>query len=281
MKRLQRRLSYSNIVATLALFVALGGASYAAVRLPENSVGTAQIRNGAVSRSKLKAGVINTKKLADGAVVGAKVNASTLGTVPNAAFAATAQNATTAANAQHAAAADRAAQATAADFAGEAEYAEFLGERELPAGAFGARVLVGRTDIPATTTDQEWWIPVSGIGEPKHSEKEAEEMIATGGYPVEPLFTRGFSIFTWTGPGEGGEADVRVSLHDYFHEKPVGGWNISVVRLDASSASTGLGPGIEMPTLSPLLAYKVVEKPNGEEIPALGLQTALFISPSP
>ena len=37
------RLSYVNVVATLALFIALGGASYAAVELPANSVGVRQI----------------------------------------------------------------------------------------------------------------------------------------------------------------------------------------------------------------------------------------------
>ena len=43
------RLSYANVVATLALFVSLGGASYAAVALPTNSVGPRQLRSGAVT----------------------------------------------------------------------------------------------------------------------------------------------------------------------------------------------------------------------------------------
>jgi hypothetical protein len=43
----------SNIVAYLALFVALGGTSYAALSLPANSVGTKQLRNGAVTPAKL------------------------------------------------------------------------------------------------------------------------------------------------------------------------------------------------------------------------------------
>jgi hypothetical protein len=37
------------VISLIALFVALGGASYAAVSLPSNSVGTAQIRNNAVN----------------------------------------------------------------------------------------------------------------------------------------------------------------------------------------------------------------------------------------
>ncbi len=52
---LRKRLSYANVVATLALFIALGGASYAAWRLPAGSVGTSQIRNHAVTLIKLGA----------------------------------------------------------------------------------------------------------------------------------------------------------------------------------------------------------------------------------
>lgn len=48
------RLSYSNVVATLALFVALGGTSYAAVKLPKNSVGSTQLRANAVTGAKVK-----------------------------------------------------------------------------------------------------------------------------------------------------------------------------------------------------------------------------------
>ena len=46
-------LTYANAVATLALFIALGGASYAAARLPANSVGTKQIKRDAVTPAKL------------------------------------------------------------------------------------------------------------------------------------------------------------------------------------------------------------------------------------
>ena len=44
------------VVALLALFVALSGASYAAVSLPRNSVGSKQIRNNAVVSSKVRNG---------------------------------------------------------------------------------------------------------------------------------------------------------------------------------------------------------------------------------
>jgi hypothetical protein len=51
--RLLNRLTYANVVATLALFIALGGSSYAALKLPKNSVGSTQIKTGAVHSSEI------------------------------------------------------------------------------------------------------------------------------------------------------------------------------------------------------------------------------------
>src|SRR4051794_28129178 len=45
-----------NLVAYLALMVALGGTSYAAVALPPNSVGTREVRNNSLLRSDLRPG---------------------------------------------------------------------------------------------------------------------------------------------------------------------------------------------------------------------------------
>ena len=43
-----------NLVSYLALFVTLGGTSYAAVKLPRNSVGSAQLENNAVTSRKVR-----------------------------------------------------------------------------------------------------------------------------------------------------------------------------------------------------------------------------------
>lgn len=43
----------TNAIAYVALFVALGGTSYAAITIPAGSVGTRQLRNGAVTSKKL------------------------------------------------------------------------------------------------------------------------------------------------------------------------------------------------------------------------------------
>jgi Collagen triple helix repeat (20 copies) len=55
MKRLRPRLTYANVISTLCLFLVLGGGAYAATKLPKNSVGTGQIRAGAVTPPKLSA----------------------------------------------------------------------------------------------------------------------------------------------------------------------------------------------------------------------------------
>jgi hypothetical protein len=53
MTRLRRHLTFANVVACLALFVALGGASYAALKVPKESVGTEQLKKAAVTPEKL------------------------------------------------------------------------------------------------------------------------------------------------------------------------------------------------------------------------------------
>jgi hypothetical protein len=68
------------VVALLALFLAAGGASYAATSLPNNSVGTAQIRNSAVTNPKIANAAVGNHKLASEAVGWRKIIPGTIGT---------------------------------------------------------------------------------------------------------------------------------------------------------------------------------------------------------
>lgn len=56
------------LVALLALFVALGGSSYAAVTLSNNSVKSKHIKNGQVKRADIRASAVNSGKVADGSL---------------------------------------------------------------------------------------------------------------------------------------------------------------------------------------------------------------------
>lgn len=64
-----RRPSAGLVVGLIALFVALGGTSYAAINLPKASVGTAQLKNGAVSAQKVKSNAIGSAKVKDGSLL--------------------------------------------------------------------------------------------------------------------------------------------------------------------------------------------------------------------
>jgi hypothetical protein len=94
------KLTYANVMSTVAVIVAVGGATaFAAITLPKNSVHSKQIAKGAVK----------TSDIGKDAVTGDKVKESTLGKVPLAVHADSADSAATAAsatNAAHAAVAD-------------------------------------------------------------------------------------------------------------------------------------------------------------------------------
>jgi hypothetical protein len=74
MRRLTDKLTYANVVATIALFIAVGGASaFAATQLGKNSVGSRQIKKNAVSAAKIKNGAVTGNKIASNAVTASKI----------------------------------------------------------------------------------------------------------------------------------------------------------------------------------------------------------------
>ena len=62
------RPSPAMVVALVALFVAMGGTTYAVTSLPKRSVGSAQLKKGAVHKENIATGAVTASKLAKGLV---------------------------------------------------------------------------------------------------------------------------------------------------------------------------------------------------------------------
>ena len=91
MKQIRKRLTYANVMSTIAVFLVLGGASaLAATQLAKNSVGTkqlkgnavtaAKIKKEAVTAAKIKVGAVGTTLLGAGAVTGEKLATNSVDT---------------------------------------------------------------------------------------------------------------------------------------------------------------------------------------------------------
>jgi hypothetical protein len=64
MRAIGKRLSYANVVSTLALFLVLcGGAAFAASKIGKRSVGAPQLKSNAVTTAKIKANAVTTRKI--------------------------------------------------------------------------------------------------------------------------------------------------------------------------------------------------------------------------
>jgi hypothetical protein len=89
--QIRTHLSFANVISVIALFVALGGASYAAVSLPKNSVGSKQIKKravrakhinrNAVTASKIQGNAISSPKIADGTVFSVDLADNSIGSI--------------------------------------------------------------------------------------------------------------------------------------------------------------------------------------------------------
>ena len=143
LSRARDRLSYANVVATLALFVALGGTSYAALSITSKDVKNRSLKGGDLR--------LNT-------VTGKEIRESKLGRVPSADTAATADvsksagTASTAGSAGTAALADvaRDAQSLAGQGAGAFEKSSRVAFGRAgvdPAGESGEQVLISWPEL--------------------------------------------------------------------------------------------------------------------------------------
>jgi hypothetical protein len=68
-----RRLTYANVIATLALFLALGGGAVWAANKQATKIGTGKLKPNAVTAGKIKANAITSSKIRENAVVAAKI----------------------------------------------------------------------------------------------------------------------------------------------------------------------------------------------------------------
>ncbi|HEX5593718.1 MAG TPA: hypothetical protein VFX35_10270 [Solirubrobacterales bacterium] len=118
MKQIRKRLTYANVMSSIAVFLVLGGATaIAAGQLGKNTVGSKQLKKNAVTTAKIKKEAVTGAKIKKGTITGANVNLGSLGKVPSAA------------NADHAGSADSAntaKTATSADTANTAKNATGL-----------------------------------------------------------------------------------------------------------------------------------------------------------
>jgi hypothetical protein len=94
LKQIRKRLTYANVMSSIAVFLVVGGATaFAAGHLGKNTVGTKQLKTNAVTTAKIKNGAVTGAKVKAGSLSGSALNLSTLGTVPSATNAANAANA--------------------------------------------------------------------------------------------------------------------------------------------------------------------------------------------
>ena len=107
--RFRARLTYANVVATLALFVALGGTGYAASQITSRDVKNRSLKGGDLKRDTITGKEIRESRL--GEVPAARQSQSSLNSL-------TAANATVADTSQKA---DSATTASAADIAKDAQ----------------------------------------------------------------------------------------------------------------------------------------------------------------
>lgn len=235
-------------MATLAMFVALGGVSYAALRVPQNSVGTRQLKDGAVT----------AKKIRNQAITGAQLNLGSLGTVPSAGHAD---------NASHANSADSSARAESADFStGAANALRLAGHSGKELGP----VLVGHTDVPATASNTELWGPISGAGQAV-GESTGIGMATPNG---PTLYASGLVIEPYGGPEINGAAEVTIGL--YIEGREVQ-YFCKITRFSGCAYDP-----VNKVTVPPgsVLSIKINEQPHGEEIPAFSIATGVQLSAS-
>ena len=76
---IRSHLSFANAISMIALFVALGGTTYAAVTLPKNSVGSAQVKKNSLKAADIGRNAVGASEIRSNAVRGGDVGDGSIG----------------------------------------------------------------------------------------------------------------------------------------------------------------------------------------------------------
>lgn len=73
LRAIGKRLTYANVIASLALFLAMGGGAVYAASHKASQVGTGKLKQNAVTAGKIKANAVTQSKIRENAVTNAKI----------------------------------------------------------------------------------------------------------------------------------------------------------------------------------------------------------------
>ena len=73
------RLSFANVTSMIALFVALGGTSYAAATLTSNSVNKGHLRSNSVGKSEIRRGAVGQSEVRPNSIGASELRTSAIG----------------------------------------------------------------------------------------------------------------------------------------------------------------------------------------------------------
>jgi hypothetical protein len=151
--RLRRHLSYANVMASIAVFLAMGGVGYAASTISGN-----KIVNESVAAKKLKKGTLTSTQVKANSLTGSVIDESSLGTVPSAQ---TATTATSANSATTAGSANTANSANTATTAGNANTLDGLSSEQLTVSCPAGTELFGGMCWDVDTRPADSWFVAS------------------------------------------------------------------------------------------------------------------------
>jgi hypothetical protein len=173
MRFVRKRLTYANVMSSLAVFlIVAGGTAFAAGKLGKNTVGTKQLKNNAVTGAKIK----------KEAVTGAKIKLSSLGKVPSASTADTAGTANSANSAKTADTANTANTANVANSLAPPEAVHIVGSPGQP-GFEGGSSNITVSGLGAIVNPVGFWKDHDGV---VHLQGIAETGNAIS---IDPIFT--------------------------------------------------------------------------------------------